>query len=292
MIENNTTAVKRNEHIDKTLRPDISEAPVIVAQNETFQYESTPMSAESVLQGRCPNCGAIIDSDADYCEACFCYIRKEVCSFCGSYMGEHAAYCPECGNPRAGITCPTCNTVNKFSFCTQCGNALTDEAKYLVKKLQDNDDYRQALEESFKLAELNNIQPYISEQDAVKEQQTEELRIRVLTLLAHDSGIDNPVIEHKKSRRMASGDLESCKEDIMKRLDSVLEKLATKPSGSPAKARNYAMASKPSGLRLAWLCNYKHAMHSSPCGCAKPHLGGRWIILGKNNVDQIKDDKQ
>ena len=37
--------------------------------------------------------------------------------------------------------------------------------------------------------------------------------------------------------------------------------------------------------------NYKNAMHSSPCGCAKPHLGGKWIILDKNNIGKIKDDK-
>ena len=51
------------------------------------------------------------------------------------------------------------------------------------------------------------------------------------------------------------------------------------------------MATKPAGIRLAWICNYKNAMHSSPCGCAKPHLGGKWIILDKNNIGKIKDDK-
>ena len=77
----------------------------------------------------------------------------------------------------------------------------------------------------------------------------------------------------------------------VKMLSAILDKLAVPPSPSPVKARNYAMACKPSGVRLAWMCNYKHAMHSSPCGCAKPHLGGKWIVLGKNSTAEIKDDK-
>ena len=75
------------------------------------------------------------------------------------------------------------------------------------------------------------------------------------------------------------------------RLTTMLERLETKPTVSPVKARNYIMASKPAGVKLAWVCNYKHAMHSSPCGCAKPHLGGKWVILDNVNVDQIKDDR-
>ena len=73
-------------------------------------------------------------------------------------------------------------------------------------------------------------------------------------------------------------------------LNELLDKFAIKPTPSPAIARNYAMASKPAGVRLAWVCNYKHAMHSSPCGCAKPQLGGKWIILDKGSVEQLKDD--
>jgi hypothetical protein len=51
------------------------------------------------------------------------------------------------------------------------------------------------------------------------------------------------------------------------------------------------MACRPQGVRLAWECNFKHALHSSPCGCAKPQLGGKWIILGKDIKKEIKDDK-
>ena len=74
-------------------------------------------------------------------------------------------------------------------------------------------------------------------------------------------------------------------------LSAILDKLAVPACPSPAKARNFAMASKPVGVRLAWVCNYKHAMHSSPCGCAKPQMGGKWVVLGSNSNVEIKDDK-
>ena len=74
----------------------------------------------------CPNCGAEIDPDADFCEVCHHYIRKDVCSFCGAHLTGKEAFCPECGNPRGGIVCPVCHTLNDFSFCKQCGTALTE----------------------------------------------------------------------------------------------------------------------------------------------------------------------
>ena len=85
-------------------------------------------------------------------------------------------------------------------------------------------------------------------------------------------------------------ELDAQKEARLRRLNEILEQMAQKPEPQPAKVRNYAMACKPQGVRLAWECNFKHALHSSPCGCAKPQLGGKWIILGKNSRKEIKDD--
>ena len=79
---------------------------------------------------------------------------------------------------------------------------------------------------------------------------------------------------------------------LAKKSMALFEKMATPHQPSPAKARNYAMAQKPAGIRMAWLCNYKHAMHSSPWGCAKPQLGGKWVVLGKNSSAEIKADNK
>jgi hypothetical protein len=181
--------------------------------------------------------------------------------------------------------------LNEFAFCKRCGTALTAEARMLVKELQMTPDYKELLEIVRDYSQLENALPYNSERDIVREQMNVRLRERVLTLLAKDEGVENPVIPAVESNRMTREELDEQKAVKMKMLSSILDKLAVVPTQSPVKARNYAMASKPQGVRLAWVCNYKHAMHSSPCGCAKPQLGGKWVILGKNSTDEIKDDK-
>ena len=230
----------------------------------------------------CPNCGAEIDPDADFCEVCHHYIRKDVCSFCGARLTGKEAFCPECGNPRGGIVCPTCHTLNDFS--------LTDEARQLLAELQMTPEYKEMEALTKELQQLEMTIPVSNERDRVRDQLSRKLRERVLTLLAQDRGIPNPVIEEKKAP-IEKQELEAQKEARLKRLNEILEQMAQKPEPQPAKVRNYAMACKPQGVRLAWECNFKHALHSSPCGCAKPQLGGKWIILGKNSRKEIKDDK-
>ena len=240
----------------------------------------------------CPHCGAEIDPDADFCEVCHHYIKKDVCSFCGAHLSGNEAYCPECGSPRGGLVCPTCHSLNDFAFCKKCGTALTEEAKKIVKQLQRNPDYQELMEIVQDFSKLENALPYNSERDIVREQMNNKLRERVLTLLAKDAGVENPVIPRAESRRMTKEELEEQKAVKIKMLSAILDKLAVPAGPSPAKARNYAMASKPVGVRLGWICNYKHAMHSSPCGCAKPQMGGKWVVLGKNHTGEFKDDNK
>lgn len=238
----------------------------------------------------CPNCGAEIDPDADFCEICHHYIRKDVCSFCGAHLTGMEAYCPECGNPRGGIVCPTCHTLNDFSFCKQCGTPLTDEARQLLAELQMTPEYKEMEALTKEIQKMEMTIPLSTERDKVRDQLSRKLRERVLTLLARDRGIAHPVIEEKEAS-VEKQELEAQKEARLKRLNEILEQMAQKPEPQPAKVRNYAMACKPQGVRLAWECNFKHALHSSPCGCAKPQLGGKWIILGKYSRKEIKDDK-
>lgn len=239
----------------------------------------------------CPHCGSEIDPDADFCETCHRYIRPETCSFCGAHVGGNAVYCPECGSPKGGIVCPVCHTLNSFAFCKQCGHALTEDAKLLVKELQKNPDYQELLEAATEYSSLEDTIPYTSERDVVREQINMRLREQVLRLLAEDRG-ETPQQPKVQTKRLTKEELAAKKAEKIKTLSAILDKLAIPQTESPVKARNYAMASRPIGVRLAWVCNYKHAMHSSPCGCAKPQLGGKWVILGKNTTAEIKDDNQ
>ena len=239
---------------------------------------------------KCPNCGAEIDPDADFCETCHHYIRQDICSFCGAHLTGKEAFCPECGSPRGGIVCPTCHTLNDFSFCKHCGTPLTEEAKLLLKELQRTPEYREMEQLAQELQQMDMVIPISSERDKVRFQVNSKLRERVLTLLARDRGVVNPVIPDRGGAPVDKKVLDAKKHERLEQLAALLEKMAQKPQPQPAKVRNYAMACKPQGVRLAWECNFKHALHSSPCGCAKPQLGGKWIILGKNSRKEIKDD--
>lgn len=239
----------------------------------------------------CPNCGSPIDPEADFCEVCHHYIRPDVCSFCGASFNENDPFCPECGSPRGGIICPTCHTLNDFAFCKQCGQPLTEGAKQMIKELKAMPEYKELVQLAHEYNELQMQLPLSSERDIMRDKASQLLRERVLLLLAQDKGVENPVVPEPKQTRLPKEDLDAMKSRKLEQLTELLDRMAAPPSPSPAKVRNYAMAQKPIGVRLAWKCNYKQALHSSPCGCAKPQMGGKWIILGHNSNQEIKDDK-
>lgn len=238
----------------------------------------------------CPNCGAEVDPDADFCEMCRHYIRKDVCSFCGARLSGNEAFCPECGSPRGGIVCPVCHTLNDFAFCKQCGTPLTDEARQLVEQVKQLPEYMEMQQLASELQQLDMVIPYTSERDVLRDQRNIKLREHVLMLLAQDRGMVHPEVPESKNKRMSKEEYDATKKERLAKIAALLDKMAQGPQLQPAKVRNYAMACRPQGVRLAWECNFKHALHSSPCGCAKPQMGGKWVILGKNAKKEIKDD--
>ena len=238
----------------------------------------------------CPNCGADVDPDADFCESCRRYIKTDVCSFCGARLSSRDAFCPECGSPKGGIVCPVCHTLNDFSFCKQCGTALTDDARQLMERMHEMPEFKEMQKLALDIQQLEQTIPYRSEREVLKDQRNIQLRERVLRLLAEDRGIANPVIPEAENRRLSMEEYEAKKRERLNQIASLLDRMAQKPQPKAAQVRNYAMACKPQGVRLAWQCNFKHALHSSPCGCAKPQMGGKWIILGKGTRKEIKDD--
>ncbi|MCR4602596.1 MAG: zinc ribbon domain-containing protein [Prevotella sp.] len=246
---------------------------------------------ELLRMGNCPNCGSELDPEADFCEVCHQYVRPDLCSFCGAHVNPNDSFCPECGSPRGGIVCPTCHTLNSFSFCKKCGQPLTEDAYRMMEQLQEQPEYKELVMIAREYNDLSMQLPFSSDDDMRNDEASLRLRETVLRLLAQDIGVENPMIPQVKSHRLTKEQLEARKREKLAKLSQVLEKMAIPPTTSPATVRNYAMAQKPMGVRLAWRCNYKNALHSSPCGCAKPQMGGQWIVLGQNSKQDIKDDK-
>lgn len=291
----------RMQNLERTDRVDMAQSTPAFQQKEAQQIicpncgtanDADAMfcasCGEALKAGVCPNCGSPIDSDADVCEVCHHYIRQNVCSFCGADMEEQDAFCPNCGMPRGGVECPVCHTLNEFSFCKQCGSPVTEEARKLYKELSSLPVCAEINKLSADLEKLDNALPYNTVEDVEKEKQNQELRMRVLELLAKDAGEKNPEIQKRESNRMTKEELDSLKEFKLRQLTEMLSKVSIMPQLKPAKARNYAMATKPVGVRVGWKCNYQNVLHSSPCACAKPQLGGKWLVLGKD--DKLKDD--
>ena len=113
----------------------------------------------------CPNCGAELDPDADFCESCRRYIKHDACSFCGARLASNDAFCPECGSPRGGIVCPVCRTLNDFSFCKQCGKALTEDARQLMERVHEMPEFKELQKLATDLQQLEQSIPYSSERD-------------------------------------------------------------------------------------------------------------------------------
>lgn len=216
---------------------------------------------QPISKSSCPFCGSEIDPDADFCEACHHYIRKDICSYCGAHLSGNEAYCPECGSPRGGLVCPTCHTMNDFAFCKQCGTALTAEAKELVKELQKNPDYMELMDVVQEYSRLESSLPYNSERDVVREQMNMKLRERMLTLLAKDAGVENPVIPKVSTKRMTKEELEEQKAEKIKKLSAILDKLAVPQRHHPS--RLVIMPWQVNRWVCAWHGSATSNMHST-----------------------------
>ena len=276
---------QRQMNLDAVSTGDAMSQPRTAPQ----QMEQARDMAQNIsMGGVCPSCGSPLDDDADFCESCHRYVRADVCSFCGAHFSPQDAFCPECGSPRGGIVCPTCHTMNDFAFCKQCGTPLTDDARMLLQKMKKMPEYQEMVRLAREYDSLSMENPIASERDTIREANSNKFREHVLKLLAQDQGETTPVIPDVKQKRKSKEELQREKEEKLARLSELLSKMETPPQASPAHVRNYAMAQKPAGVRLAWVCNWKHAMHSSPCGCAKPQMGGKWVVLGRGS--KIKDD--
>lgn len=235
----------------------------------------------------CPHCRQPLDVLADFCEHCKTYVSPDRCSLCGAEMAEEDAYCPECGGSREGIVCPACHTRSPFSYCRVCGMPLTEEAQKQSRLAQEEPMWKQMTELASELEALMKMIPADTPRQIDRNQQNEELCRRVRDLLGREHPADG--------RRDVTLRLGETSEEITARmtakrreLQQMLDTMAAQPQESPVAVRNYVMARKPASARIGWKCNYKHVVHSSPCGCACPQLGGKWVVLMPDT--KVEDD--
>ena len=80
---------------------------------------------------KCPNCGKMVPSDAQFCPYCghkFEERKMKKCIKCGREIPEYAQFCPYCGAPQTPpkTVCPNCGKEipPDVAFCPYCGYKL------------------------------------------------------------------------------------------------------------------------------------------------------------------------
>lgn len=224
----------------------------------------------------CPHCGQTLDLLADYCEHCKSYVCTNRCSLCGATMSEGDSFCPECGSSREGVVCPACHTRSPFSYCRVCGIPLTEEAVAESRRIHAEPMWQQMDKLATELDELMKIIPADSPRQAERQQQNEELCRRVRDLLGSPSGNGREVtLRLGETSEIIAGRIAAKRRELQQMLDTI----AAQPGENPVLTRNFVMARKPASTRVGWKCNFKQVVHSSPCGCSCPQLGGQWVVL-------------
>lgn len=224
----------------------------------------------------CPGCRTVIDPNADYCEQCGTHIIGNRCPFCGEPMSPNDFYCPECGAPKKGIVCPTCHQLSTFSFCPNCSTPLTESAERELEKVRNQPIYAEMENLMREFEDLERVIPINTEHQVEREKRNQDIRRRVLELLNQGATIARS--KEIYGAGLTTESLSTLIEQKRKELQEILTRMEMPKQHNAVKARNYAMACKPSCGHLGWKCNYKQAVHNSPCECAYPHLGGKWVI--------------
>lgn len=260
-------------------------------------------------QRPCPQCGASTQSDWEICSKCGYGLHADTCSFCGTNLDEKDVFCSECGNPRKGIVCPNCDTLNFRSFCRKCNHALDEMAVLEIGKAQKDPIFKQILALAQELAgleeQIEKIKP-VDEQPQIELSETDKNLIQqyknlLVGMRSSDGVFPSPLpktdtetstetLVKKPSKIQLSLDissLEGIQQAYKRKLEEMQEtmkKLVPDNDMSPQMQRNYYSARKIPAIQkkvtrtLAfWVCNLCGCRHNQPSECSKPELGGNWV---------------
>lgn len=117
-------------------------APIGVAMGGIA--DNLSVGARRIKEARCPECGTIIDLDANFCPHCG-YRRSSgtlpltmvACDKCGHKSHKGTRFCPNCGDPFR--CCPNCGADNPdgAKVCQACGKSLSHSCVSCSASLPD-----------------------------------------------------------------------------------------------------------------------------------------------------------
>jgi len=261
----------------------------------------------------CPRCGAKVPPDADICEVCGAWLLEGKCKFCNADLEEGAKYCPECGNPVAGIVCPNCGTLSYFDFCPHCNTPLTENAKKMLEEIKNDPqkkkfydafrDYEQGLISSEKANEIlrkTKDMKFSSNQEArrffmalrspeivegIKEEKTMDEKEELSRMKAYVEKVDKkgekkriftPLFSEKQRERIK--EMAKMADKEIKRQEEEKrrkeEEERRRKEEEERRRKEEERRRKPKG----WICNKYGVLHPSPASCCCPEEGGYWVM--------------
>ena len=227
---------------------------------------------------KCFHCGANISLTAEICTSCGRPVNPNICTFCGNPMEMDDLFCGECGNPRKGIVCPECGTLNFRSFCRNCNHPLNPMAQDEMEKAAKDPTFQQICEVQKQIVELEeqlNADYQLPEQQTTNDQHPEQFE------QSEQSTQPNSTPD---TLNQLSEEYDAKVQEMNKMLSSMMPA----PGTSPQIQRNYYSARKLPFIgtttskniirkKIGWVCNYCGYTHKCPSECCEPQLGGTWL---------------
>ena len=233
---------------------------------EEQQQAQTDIAAEAGLPNVCPHCKTINEPDALFCEECGTALgHSKLCPHCSQPLDLLADFCEHCKSYVCPQRCSFCGAsiAETDAFCPECG---ASREGVICPACQTRNPFSYCRVCGIPLTEEAIHQSKLAHEEPMWKQMEE---------LSTELEILNKIIPARIAAKR-------------KELQDLLDAIAVQPQENPVLTRNFVMARKPVSNRIGWKCNFKQVVHSSPCGCACPQLGGKWVVLG--NDTKVEDD--
>jgi len=232
---------------------------------------------------KCPKCGTKTFLNADICEVCGEWLLEGKCKFCYADIEEEATYCPECGNPVAGIICPQCDKLSYFDFCKYCNTPLTVTAQKMIERVKTSSQ-----EQVEKFLSNQEARAYFMAQKYIMlvqegnsekcDEKDELLKLKEYLEKVEKGEKDKEAYtslfsEKQRQSILSAGkmvDVEIEKQEEERRRQEEERKRQEEEERRQEKKRK---KKKFEG----WHCNAYNMFHrGGPCECADPSKGGHW----------------
>ncbi len=244
------------------------------------------------------------------------------CAFCGEPMDDDEMFCSECGGPRQGIRCPACGAMAFRHFCGACGTPLTEEAFRQLERARRDPKVRRVADVAQEVerleVEIEALEREVSAPDESFLDNEAPLGDATRSILEEYGSLfgdsDAPVpaaTAPKPAARKADGEsaaqrrerlreLKAKKLEKLQEMQRVLDDLIPDPADPPEIQRAFLTASKVAVMetvtrketvKIGWVCNLCGFTHHQPSECARPELGGKWILEQREVSVQVLKDR-